>query len=112
MSRHLRQMMTKLTSDKRMLCLVVSLFAVGMLFWGRLRLKELPKTAVADPEETTTGQISPDDTDRTPTLEQSEQSPFHQPQDGTADQPIRIDRQRFDDEKQVDVKLDKGDADN
>ncbi len=39
-----------LTADRRKAGLVLSLLAVGLLLWGRLLLKEVPRVATADPE--------------------------------------------------------------
>jgi len=37
------------TADKRKFAAMVILLAVGLLMWGRLLLKEVPRSAVADP---------------------------------------------------------------
>jgi len=39
----------QLLADKRRSGLLIGLVAVGLLFWGRLMLKETPKTATAEP---------------------------------------------------------------
>jgi len=40
----------KLTADKKKLSLMVGLLAVALLLWGRLMLKQPPRTATAEPE--------------------------------------------------------------
>ncbi len=47
-----RQMKTELLADKRKLGLGISLLAVALLLWGRLLLKDVPRTATADPDAT------------------------------------------------------------
>jgi len=39
------------TADKRKFAAMVILLAVGLLMWGRLLLKDVPRSAVADPDE-------------------------------------------------------------
>ena len=46
---YLRQIAERLMADKKKLCIMASLLAVLLLLWGRLILKEVPRTAVADP---------------------------------------------------------------
>ena len=115
MIKHSRNLLERLSADKRVLSIAVSLFAVGMLFWGRLRLKEIPKTAVADPEDLAIGQVSAGDTDGAPSGDQSLEKVV-------IDYPMVIDRDvfRFDpsifrrdqtDSKQAQVKLEKVGAD-
>lgn len=41
----------KLTADKKKLSVMVSLLAVMLLLWGRLLLKQVPRTAVAEPAQ-------------------------------------------------------------
>jgi len=43
----LKQLIEELKSDRKKLGVVVGLVAVGMLMWGRLLLKQVPKTASA-----------------------------------------------------------------
>lgn len=50
MSRILKQLKRDLLADKRKLGLGVSLVAVALLLWGRLLLKDVPRTAIADPK--------------------------------------------------------------
>lgn len=50
MTPYLKQLVRKLTADKKKLSVMVGLLAVLMLLWGRLLLKEVPRTAVAEPE--------------------------------------------------------------
>lgn len=38
-----------LIADKKRLSMVLGLLAIGLLLWGRLLIRDLPKTAVADP---------------------------------------------------------------
>ena len=52
MSTSLRQLIRKLGSDKKKLSLAVMLSAMLLLLWGRLLLKQVPRTALADPEST------------------------------------------------------------
>lgn len=40
----------RLTRDKRKLSMMLALCGVAMLLWGRLLLKEVPRTAVAEPD--------------------------------------------------------------
>ena len=61
MNATLRRMLRQLTADRRKLSLMVCLLAVGMLLWGRLLLKQLPKSAVADPKARNTLKVSPVD---------------------------------------------------
>jgi len=42
----------QITSDKRKFAAMSILLALGLLMWGRLLLKEVPRNAVADPNET------------------------------------------------------------
>lgn len=49
MMSYMRQITERLTRDKKKMCVMVSLLAVLLLLWGRLILKEVPRTAVADP---------------------------------------------------------------
>jgi len=50
MNRALKQLKRDLLADKRKLGLGVTLVAVALLLWGRLLLKDVPRTAVADPK--------------------------------------------------------------
>jgi len=43
------QSFNELSSEKKKLVAMVALFMFGMLLWGRLLIKQVPKTAVADP---------------------------------------------------------------
>lgn len=49
MMSYMRQIAERLTQDKKKMCVMASLMAVLLLLWGRLILKEVPRTAVADP---------------------------------------------------------------
>jgi hypothetical protein len=49
MSSSLQRTWKKLTADKKRFGLMVSLLVVGLLMWGRLLLKQIPKSAVAQP---------------------------------------------------------------
>lgn len=44
----------QMTADKRRFSLAVSLALIGLLMWGRLLLKKVPKTAIADPDAVAT----------------------------------------------------------
>lgn len=50
MTSYMRQIIQKLVADKKKLAVMVSLMAVLLLLWGRLILKQVPRTAVASPE--------------------------------------------------------------
>lgn len=50
MSDIFRRYLNKLKHDKQRGATIVSLFAVGMLLWGRLLLKQVPQTAAAGDE--------------------------------------------------------------
>lgn len=41
----------KLSSEKKKLVAMLGLIVVGLLLWGRLLIKQVPKTAVADPPQ-------------------------------------------------------------
>jgi hypothetical protein len=45
----IKQAIEILSKDKKKLGLVLALMAVGLLLWGRLMLKQVPRTAVAKP---------------------------------------------------------------
>lgn len=47
---YLKQLARRLTADKKKLSVMIGLMAVLMLLWGRLILKEVPRTAVANPD--------------------------------------------------------------
>ena len=49
MNTTMRHVMLHLTADKKKLSLMVALLAVALLLWGRLMLKQVPRTAVAVP---------------------------------------------------------------
>jgi hypothetical protein len=49
---YLKQLLRRLTADKKKLSVMVGLLAVLMLLWGRLILKEVPRTATASPDVT------------------------------------------------------------
>ena len=49
MSLDTSKIMKQLTADKKKLSVMVGLLAVGLLLWGRLLLKDVPKTATAVP---------------------------------------------------------------
>ena len=49
MSLWLKQQKQLLLEDKKKLSLIVGLFCVMLLLWGRLILKQVPRVAVADP---------------------------------------------------------------
>jgi len=53
MMTYMQQLIRRITADKKKLSIMVGLLAVLMLLWGRLLLKEVPRTAVADPVMTT-----------------------------------------------------------
>lgn len=45
----IRQAIELLSKDRKKLGLVIALMAMGLLLWGRLMLKQVPRTAVAKP---------------------------------------------------------------
>lgn len=47
----LRQLYRVMLADKKKAGLVLGLLAVGLLLWGRLLLKQVPRTATADPNQ-------------------------------------------------------------
>lgn len=49
MSRIVDQIVRELKADRKKLGLVIGLVAVGLLLWGRLLLKDVPRTATATP---------------------------------------------------------------
>jgi len=49
MSLDTSNIMRQLTADKKKLSVMLGLLAVGLLLWGRLLLKDVPKTATASP---------------------------------------------------------------
>jgi len=83
-SRIIRQ----LTSDKRKLSLVICLLAVGMLLWGRLLLKQLPKSAVAEPERSAADKADPAGTD-------ARSNPVHRRQTVFVDLSTQLQRDLF-----------------
>lgn len=48
MNRNLRRLIRVVTADKKKLSIMMALMAVGLLMWGRLLLKNVPRSAVAD----------------------------------------------------------------
>jgi len=48
----LRQLIRHATADKKKLTLMLGLLAVMLLLWGRLLLKQAPRSAVAEPQQT------------------------------------------------------------
>jgi len=52
MNDQVNKLIRQLTADKKKLGLMVGLLAVGLLLWGRLLLKEVPRTATATPKVT------------------------------------------------------------
>jgi len=52
MSDTIKRLVQHATADKKKLTLMVALMAVMLLLWGRLLLKQAPRTAIADPSET------------------------------------------------------------
>ncbi len=51
MKEKIDEIIKELTADKKKLGFMIALIAVGMLLWGRLMLKQAPRTAVADPDQ-------------------------------------------------------------
>lgn len=49
MSEMTHKVIGQLTADKKKLGLMVGLLAVGLLLWGRLLIKDVPRTATAEP---------------------------------------------------------------
>jgi hypothetical protein len=52
------KLIRQLTADKKKLGVMLGLLAVGLLLWGRLLLKEVPRTATATPKATATAAAS------------------------------------------------------
>jgi hypothetical protein len=46
---YVKKLISQLTADKKKLSIMVGLFAVAMLMWGRLLLERVPRTATAEP---------------------------------------------------------------
>lgn len=59
MSASLRKIVRRLTADRRKLSMLLALGAVVLLLWGRLLLKQVPRTAVADPENQALSVVAP-----------------------------------------------------
>jgi hypothetical protein len=53
MKEQIRQAIEVLKHDKRKLGAIVALLALGLLLWGRLMLKQVPRTALAKPSDKT-----------------------------------------------------------
>ncbi|MBL4702176.1 MAG: hypothetical protein JKX85_13060 [Phycisphaeraceae bacterium] len=53
-----KQQKQLLLQDKKKLALIVGLFCVMLLLWGRLILKEVPRTAVANPAPSSAAAVS------------------------------------------------------
>jgi hypothetical protein len=49
MSAQTNQFLASLTADKKKLSMMCLLLMVGLLLWGRLLLKHVPRSAIADP---------------------------------------------------------------
>jgi len=60
MNRTIRRIKQQLLADKRKLGLMVSLLGLALLLWGRLLLKDVPRTAVADPEPKQVAEAEPE----------------------------------------------------
>ncbi|MCC7191404.1 MAG: hypothetical protein IT444_01370 [Phycisphaeraceae bacterium] len=56
MSPVIKKLVNQLTADKKKLSIMLALVMVGMLLWGRLLLKQVPRTAVANPSESLSAQ--------------------------------------------------------
>lgn len=56
MSPAIKKLVAQATADKKKLSIMLALVMVGLLLWGRLLLKQVPRTAVADPSETLSAQ--------------------------------------------------------
>ena len=57
MSDQVKKIVSKLTADKKKFSLMVGLIAVALLMWGRLLLKEVPRSATASPEQQVAGEL-------------------------------------------------------
>lgn len=55
-----RHIWQRMTGDKRKLGVMVGLLCVAMLLWGRLLLKDVPRSAVADPSTSQASAAGPD----------------------------------------------------
>lgn len=61
MNRHLANLNRTLLADKKKLGLMVVLVFFGLLLWGRLLLKDVPRTATAEPEDRRSASVDPAD---------------------------------------------------
>ena len=68
MSASVRKLSKKLTADKKKLSLMIVLSAALLLLWGRLLLKQVPRTARADPESVVATVADPGDAPVLPRL--------------------------------------------
>ncbi|MBI1335680.1 MAG: hypothetical protein GC164_01810 [Phycisphaera sp.] len=57
------KLVRQLTADKKKLSMMVGLLCVGMLLWGRLLLKQVPRTALAVPKTAASAVVNPDPID-------------------------------------------------
>lgn len=60
MSKSMQKLIKKLTADKKQFFVMVGLLMVMLLLWGRLLLKQVPQTAVADPATQVAAAADPD----------------------------------------------------
>jgi len=57
-----RRVLAEMTADKKKLGVMVGLLAIGLLLWGRLLLKDVPRTVVAEPADAIVDQSLNQDT--------------------------------------------------
>ncbi len=60
---NLQELKKQLLADKQKLAVMAVLMVLGLLLWGRLMLKSVPRTAVAEPDNKI-AQTTPDNPDR------------------------------------------------
>jgi hypothetical protein len=77
----IKRLVRQATADKKKLTLMVALMAMMLLLWGRLLLKQAPRTAIADPSQT----------ERTQQTEQAKASQSAQPMQVVYRQALEVD---------------------
>ena len=60
-----RRLFFQLISDKKKLSLMLGLLLVALLLWGRLMLKQVPRTAIATPPDEASASVEGDASERT-----------------------------------------------
>lgn len=70
MNKHLANLKQQLLADKKKLGAMILLAVFGLLLWGRLLLKDVPRTATADPKPAQTASKPTDNATPPPTRSQ------------------------------------------